>query len=64
MKREKLRTTLYWVLVAVNLIAGFVWVMLAFGWLTGQEGVNLLYLAVGVVSFVASGAWLLSVTRS
>jgi hypothetical protein len=64
MKLERFRTTLSWLLVAVNLIAGSLWVMLALGWLTGQEGVSLRYLAIGVVCFVASAAWLFSVTRN
>jgi hypothetical protein len=63
MKRERLRRTLSWVLVVVNLIASFVWFMLALGWLTGQEGVNLLYLAIGALCLVASAAWLFSIRR-
>jgi hypothetical protein len=59
MKRKELRAKLVWVvLVVVNVIAGVIWVLAAFGVSTGEGRMNLLYLAIGVVHLVASGAWL------
>jgi len=64
MAQEELRDKLSWLLVLTNLIAGVVWVFAAFGVVKGKEGINLLYLAIGIVCLVASGAWFLSLRAS
>jgi len=64
MAQEKLGRKLKWALVVINVIAGATWVLAAFGIVTGGEEINLLYLAVGVVCLVASGAWLLNLRLS
>jgi hypothetical protein len=61
MERDRLKTKLKWVLVVSSAITGVVWILAAFGIVTGKGGTNPFYLATGVVFLVASGAWLLSV---
>jgi hypothetical protein len=61
MEREELKSKLKWVLVVSSAIAGVVWILAAFGVVTGKGETNPLYLAIGMLFFVASGAWLLSV---
>jgi len=60
MAQKELGIKLKWVLVLTNSIAGVSSVLAAFGVVTGKEGINLLYLTIGVICLVASGAWLLS----
>lgn len=64
MEQEQLRRKLKWALVVINVIAGVVWILAAFGVLTGEEGTKLLYLMVGLVSLVASGVWLLNLVSN
>ena len=64
MAEEALRGKLVWLLVAINLISGVLWVFASFGVVREQEGINLLYLAVGLVSLVAGGVWLLNAMAS
>lgn len=60
MAQEELKGKLIWLLVVINLISGVLWVLTSVGVGRDQGGVNLLYLAVGVVSLVAGGVWLLN----
>ncbi|MEA3376187.1 MAG: hypothetical protein U9R72_08345 [Chloroflexota bacterium] len=60
MDRQELKDRLTWVLLATNVIAGVALVVTAFGLVTGERQINLLYLGLGVVCLVASGAWLLN----
>lgn len=63
MEQEKRRRRLLWALVVINGIAGLTWVLAALGVVAGEESVNLLYLAIGVINLVASVVWALN-TRS
>lgn len=60
MAQEELRGKLIWLLVVLNLISGVLWVFTSFDVGREQGGINLLYLAVGVVSLVAGGVWFLN----
>jgi hypothetical protein len=60
MAQEELRGKLIWLLVVLNLISGVLWVLASLGVVRDQGGINPLYLAVGVVSLVAAGVWLLN----
>lgn len=62
--QEKLNRKLKWFLVVISLLAGILWILAAFDIVGGKEAINLLYLAAGVVSLMASGAWLLSLRAS
>ena len=62
MAQEELRGKLIWLLVVVNLISGVLWVLASVGVGRDQGGINLLYLAVGVLSLVAGGVWFLNQT--
>jgi hypothetical protein len=64
MVQEERSGKLIWLLVVINLLSGVLWVLAAFGIVRGKEGIDPLYLAVGVVSLVAGGAWLLSLRAS
>jgi hypothetical protein len=64
MTQEDPRRKLIWLLVAINLISGVLWVLASFDVLGNQGGINFLYLAVGVVSLVAGGVWVLSLRSS
>ena len=64
MAQEELGGKLIWLLVGINLVSGVLWVFASLGVGRDQGGINLLYLAVGVVSLVAGGAWLLSLRSS
>ena len=59
MGREGIERELRWALVIVNAVSGVLWFLAAFGIVRGRGGTNYLYLAVGVVSLVASAVWLL-----
>jgi hypothetical protein len=47
MNEENGRKRLLWALFVINAIAGVVWVLGSFGVMTNEEGINLLYLAIG-----------------
>jgi hypothetical protein len=64
MAQEELRSKLVWSLAVINLLASVLWVLAAFGVVKGREGVDFLYLAVGVVSLVAGGTWLAQSLRA
>jgi hypothetical protein len=64
MDREELKNRLKWILVVTNVIAGVALVVTAFGLVTGEREINLLYLTIGVTCLVASGAWLLNLGSS
>jgi hypothetical protein len=64
MVQEERRRKLIWLLVVINLISGVLWVLAAFGVVRGKEGIDPLYLALGVLSLVAGGVWLLNVRSS
>jgi hypothetical protein len=64
MEQDKRKRQLLWVLVVVNGLAGFVWILGAFGVVTGAEGINLLYLAIGGVNLIASALWTLNARSS
>ena len=55
MAQEELKGKLIWLLVVINLFSGVLWVLASVGVGRDQGGINLLYLAVGVVSLVAGG---------
>jgi ABC-type multidrug transport system permease subunit len=64
MDKEELKSRLTWILVVTNLIAGMAFVITAFGVVTGERRINVLYLTIGVTCLVASGAWLLNMGSS
>ena len=64
MNQEELKSRLTWVLVVANAIAGVTLVITAFGLVTGERRINVLYLTIGVTCLVASGAWLLNLGSS
>lgn len=64
MAQEELRGKPIWLLVVINLVSGVLWVLASFGAMGDREGINVLYLAVGVVSLVTGGVWLLSLRSS
>jgi hypothetical protein len=64
MDREELKNRLTWILVVTNLIAGVAFAITAFGVVTGERRINVLYLTIGVMCLVASGAWLLNMGSS
>ena len=60
MVRERSRRIVLWLLVAISFIAGSVWVVA--GW--SQGGIELLYLAIGVINLVAGVVWSLNLRSS
>lgn len=64
MAKEGITRKQKWLLAVINLSAGAVGVFAAFGVVRGNEGTDLLWLAIGLVNFVASGAWFLSLRTS
>lgn len=64
MEQDKRRRRLLWALVAINGIAGVTWVLAALGIVRGEAGINLLYLAIGLVNLLASVVWALNARSS
>lgn len=64
MDRDELKSRLTWVLVVANVIAGVTLTITAFGLVTGERRINVLYLTIGVTCLVASGSWLLNLGSS
>ena len=60
MARERSRRMVLWLLVAISFVAGAVWFVA--GW--SQGGIELLYLAIGVINLVAGVAWSLNLRSS
>lgn len=59
MEQEVTRRRLKWLLAVVSFVAGVVWILAAFDVVQGEETLNILYLVMGMVFLVASGAWFL-----
>lgn len=64
MAREGLGRKEKWLLAVLSLIAGVVGFLAAFGVVRGEGEIDLLWLAVGLVNLVASGAWFLNLRAS
>jgi predicted membrane channel-forming protein YqfA (hemolysin III family) len=64
MAREGLGRREKWLLAVLSLTAGVVGVLAAFGLVRGGGEIDLLWLAVGLVNLVASGAWFLNLRAS
>ena len=60
MARVRSRRIVLWLLVVISFIAGAVWFVA--GW--SQAGIELLYLAIGVINLVAGVVWSLNLGSS
>ena len=60
MAEQGTRNALTWALVVTNLLAGVVFLLLAFGVGAGDGGFRPLYMAIAVVNLLAGGIWLLN----
>ena len=64
MDREELKNRLTWILVVTNLIVSVAFAIITLGVVTEERRINVLYLTIGVMCLVASGAWLLNMGSS